>query len=123
VSGDGPSTLKAFSINMLAIKFTWFDTIQTIHIYCDDWRSIGHRTVGETLDTASGTKKMTYGFPVEQVLGQIALTGLQLKALTRGKSKNKSHPLAAGTVAGNGIIQIHFDCIADCTALAATFIM
>jgi hypothetical protein len=66
---------------------------------------------------------MTYGFPVEQVLGQIALTGLQLKALPRGKSKYESHPLAAGTIAGNGVVQIHFDCIADCTALTATFIM
>src|SRR5690606_8123036 len=68
-------------------------------------------------------EQMLYGLLVEAVFGLLALAGKQLEAVPGCKGQHKAHALAAGTVAGDGVLQVHVDFIEYCAALAATFVV
>lgn len=66
---------------MLAVQFSGINSRQTIDIYCNGRRSIGHLAVGETLDTTSSAEKMADRFIVKEILGELLFSRLQLKLL------------------------------------------
>jgi hypothetical protein len=115
--------LRTFAVEMLTMELSGIHAGQTIDIYCNGGRPIGHLAVGKALDTAGAAKKMAYHFMVEEILGECAFSGFQLKFFQWCKCQHKTHALAARTIASDRVAKVNIHFIAHGSALAATVVM
>jgi hypothetical protein len=117
------AALTASAIDVLAAQFPGIHSVQTVHVNGGDERSIGHLSIGKTLDTAGAAEKVSNRFLVEEILGEITLSGLQPKILSRRKREHEAHALAPRAVAGDCIFEVYADIEPNSPTLASAFIL
>jgi hypothetical protein len=119
----GRAGLIAPAIDVLALQLTGLDSLEAVYIDGGNRRAVGHFPVGEALDAAGAAEQVLDRLPVEQVLGHFPFPGVELKIFPWRECEYEPHALATGAVAGNGVVKIDIDLVADGAALAAAFVV
>jgi hypothetical protein len=102
---------------VLTAQLSRLHSFQTVYVNRSDWRSVGHFSVGKTLDAARAAEKVSNRLLVKKVLGEILCSRLQPKVLSRGKRKYEAHALAPRAIAGDRVVEIDADLVLNGPAL------
>ena len=85
-------------------------------------RTIGHRTVSETLYAARLAEHMCDSFLVESILRKVVFAFQKLELRARRERQNRAEGLTSRTITRYAFVDIHFNFISHCTALAPTIV-
>ena len=122
VPGSTLSRLHRPSVDVLGAQGSGIQPMQCIDIDRCDLRPIWHCSVRETLYATRLAEHMCDSFLIESILREVVFAPQKLELRARRKCQDRTQGLTSRTVTRHAFIDIHFDFISHCTALASTII-